>query len=322
MHRSAHEYLSIILAIRDRKEIIRVLCKNSPDHLTTAVRSVVTAYEPVIRNVHNAVDLSDTVSDFQSFLQDLIKVGKIPAAGKDGQIVMPTVGDFVLLLKKHQSSCHKFLHQSCKNGKDLVGWYLEWAKSAATHFRQENSPDSKLEAAGKLTVPLNDMFRKLPVEKQKAFISILDARSRYLDEMHASSKARLEDVLRSVPSSNPVSVKVLSPSISRPPSRAPSRTPSRAPSPIDPIAMAVPFSAKPTEYGPGAYLARWQDLLDNTALSPLAPSGSVETPAEVLGTRDREKPRGSKDTGPDVNPIVEELGQEFRQLLGGRSVYW
>ena len=299
-----------------------MLCKGNPDHLTTAIRSVVSAYEPVIRNIHNAVDLSDTVSDFQSFLQDLIKIGKIPAAGKDGEIAIPTVGDFVLLLKKHQSSCHKFLHQCCKNGPELVGWYLEWAKSAATHFRQENAPASKLEAAGKLTVPLNDMFRKLDAGKQAAFLPILDARSRYLDEMHASSKARLEDVLHSTPSNNPATAKILSPTGSRPPSRAASRAPSRAPSPSNPIATTTPAPAKSTAYGPGAYLARWQDLLDTTALTPSTPSGSVIIPAENLGTEDVEKPRGSKDTGPNVQPIVEELGQEFRVLLAARSVYW
>jgi len=62
------------------------------------------------------VDLSDTVSDFEAFLGDMLKISKI-----QDETSIPTVGDFVALLKKHQYSCHKFLHQVCKNGKELTG---------------------------------------------------------------------------------------------------------------------------------------------------------------------------------------------------------
>ncbi|KAG9244614.1 hypothetical protein BJ878DRAFT_420983 [Calycina marina] len=256
VHQLALEYLSSLLAIRDRKEIIRVLCKSSPGHLTTAVRSVVSAYEPVIRNVHNAVDLSDTVADFQSFLQDLIAIGRIPSPSKAGETAIPTVGDFVMLLKKHQSSCHKFLHQCCKNGKELTGWYLQWAKAAATQFRQEDSTAASVDAAGNLTVSLNDLFQKLLAEEQNDFRQILDSHSKYLDEMHASSKARLDLVLQSGPSKNPANKKVLAATGSQFSRSTSSPTPSRAPSPTNLFAVTAGSSSKDKNYGPGAYLTR------------------------------------------------------------------
>jgi hypothetical protein len=40
-HGLALEYLSVYLSIRDRREIIRVMCYNSPDHVTTIVRTMV-----------------------------------------------------------------------------------------------------------------------------------------------------------------------------------------------------------------------------------------------------------------------------------------
>ena len=66
-HKLALEYLNVQLSIRDRKQIIQVLCHSSPDHVTSTVRVAVAAYEPVIRNIHDAVDLSDTLFDFEVF---------------------------------------------------------------------------------------------------------------------------------------------------------------------------------------------------------------------------------------------------------------
>lgn len=63
-HRLALEYLSCKLSIRDRAEIVKVACHSHPDHVTALVRTVVNAYEPVIRHMHNAVDLADTVVSF------------------------------------------------------------------------------------------------------------------------------------------------------------------------------------------------------------------------------------------------------------------
>lgn len=60
--------------------------------------------------------------------------------------------------------------------------------------------------------------------------------------------------------------------------------------------------------GPGAYLARWQDLLDGTALTPGTAAGKIG---------------GSAGRGrPDVGPVVEALGEGFREVLAQRGVYW
>ena len=75
-HAKALEYLSLVLAVRDRTEIVRVLCQRNPDHLTAAIRDGVDAYTPMIREVHQAVNLSDTLWDFERFLTDMLKISK------------------------------------------------------------------------------------------------------------------------------------------------------------------------------------------------------------------------------------------------------
>jgi hypothetical protein len=268
---------------------------------------MVHAYEPVIRQIHNAVDLSDTVSDVQLFLSDMIKMSKIPPPSKDGETSIPTVGDFVQLLKKHQYSVHKFIHQCCKNGTELTGWYLDWVKAAAAKFKRDPADDPTVRDAGHLTTPLTTLFFSLPATTQAQILPILDAQAHYIDEMHAASANRLDAVLKSQPSRNPAIAKVLSSSAASSYPASSSGTPdgSRAVTPVVPDPEG--------DYGPGAYLARWQDLLDSTPITPLGPTGKV-------GTNDGAKLEAG--TKPDVKIVVETLGGGFRALLAEREAYW
>ncbi|KIX03968.1 uncharacterized protein Z518_07521 [Rhinocladiella mackenziei CBS 650.93] len=372
-HSHALEYLSIHLSIRDRKQLIQCLCKTTPDYLTLSVREVVDAYEPVIRRMHKAIDLSSTLTDFEYFLKDLIKLAKIHS-DKSSKALVPTVGDFVQLLRKHQRSCHVFLHQCCKNDKELTGWYLDWAKNAATQFRCDPEPDSHLEegsetpekGAGSLTFSLIDLFSSLPPETQSRIIPILDSHSSFLEKMHAQSTARLANVLKSPPSKNPAVAKIFSSSSSRPSSRPPSPAP-----PINRSGAStlVPFSnSKENDEdfspkvssapGPGAFLARWQALLDATPITPLNPSVSwtVARSLEVVqsSTSDVdgsklvqfrakearavqihvESRRGRDDDTQSgishdawarqkrLKIVIDAMGADFRKLLAERGCYW
>ncbi|KAK5950284.1 hypothetical protein OHC33_008753 [Knufia fluminis] len=387
-HKLALDYLACKLSIRDRMEIVRVGCHSHPDHLTAMVRSLVNAYEPIIRHFHNAVDLSDTVADCQAFITDMLKVARIQPPGKDGKTVVPSVGDFIQLLRKHQYSSHKFIHQLCKNGKEVTKWYLDWAKSVASKFQRESSFVDASESqnpsegntstdaesprdAGDLTKPLKELFGALPADTRKEIISILDPMVLYVDEMHASSTTRLADVLHSAPTAantNSSLSKVLTSklTLSRPSSRASSPARAAAPSSKDAQAQTqnAPSSAShnnPSEVpkvssdpGPGAYLARWQDLLDSTPITALTAHGKphhasdkvvVEKSAEDVDggktvefttrqkTLDSQKVKPSVPGGgtqgkknvtkkPDVKVVIDALGQDFRKLLAEKSLYW
>jgi hypothetical protein len=273
----------------------------------------------------------------------MLKVSKIQPPGKDGETTVPTVGDFVQLLKKHQFSCHKFLHQCAKNGKELTGWYLDWAKKAASQFRRDTTlSDPTAQDAGDLTKPLNELFSKLPSEQQEQILPILDAQSKYLDELHASSKIRLGSVLKSAPSKNPAIAKILSSTSNS--SRSSSRASSPGPKPATTPTLSS-FPDPSTDPGPGAYLARWQDLLDNTPITPLEPTSKVKTAGskrvmkgstedvdgqQMVYSEDGIPIAGRVVAGggkvgskkPDVEIVIDAMASDFRELLATRSVYW
>ncbi|EXJ54384.1 hypothetical protein A1O7_09723 [Cladophialophora yegresii CBS 114405] len=300
-HKQALEYLSIQLSVRDRRQLVQVLCKSTPDHLTMSVREVVDAYEPVIRRMHKAIDLASTLSDFEYFLKDLIKLARIRTDPKTNKAVVPTVGDFVQLLRKHQRSCHVFMHQCAKNDKELTGWYLDWAKTAASQFKQEpgdGHDDTTAKhgkgGAGNLTPALHDLFASLDEATRSRILPILDSHSNFMEEMHAQSLSRLALVLRSPPSKNPHIAKIFSStpthsSSSRPSSRPPSPTRDGAETPTSVASETQTQSDTSREIkeqptpadvssspGPGAFLARWQALLDATPITPLTQHGSLK----------------------------------------------
>lgn len=363
-HKLALEYLSCKLSVRDRKEIARVLCHRHPDYLTTTVRLIFDAYEPVIRGLHNAVDLSDTMVDFQAFVTDLLKMARIPPPGKDGQTVVPTVGDFILLLRKHQYSSHKFIHQLAKNGKDVTEWYLKWAEDAASQFRthaapaKQNDKTTSSSGAGDLTEPLTKLFFSLPDDKQKAILPILDQQSSYLEKMNQSSMQRFSNIISSTPSASSAAPSptpsrfssILSSSRSSSRSSSPVRFVSRRSTtntpdkPADDSAAPTSASHDPDSIpkvsstaGPGAYLARWQDLLDSTPITPLTSHGKphAASDAAIMANSTTDVDGGkmlelnAKDTRavtagfkPNTTVVVDAMGKRFRDLLAEKSCYW
>ena len=266
-HDIAMEYYSIYLSIRDREEITKVFCKSNPDVLTSAVRDCVSAMDPVIRAIHNAVDLSGTVTDAENFITDLIKASKpkkksgrksretsrereanasnvdiTPASVTDTDNGdAPTVEDFVVLLRKHAPSLHKFLHQVTKNAPDLAHDYLVYAKQIFGEFKADAS--NREGGAGNMTAPLHSLFESLPQSKQDELKKLLDEHAAHLSELKATSQSRLESIMRN-------------------------------------------GEPKGSTHGPGMYLSRWNALLDSTLISPATVSGPVRRGWEVKGELD------------------------------------
>jgi hypothetical protein len=306
---TALEYVNIQFAIHDREQIANVLCHHQPDLLTQGVRDCVTAYEPLIRQVHNAVDLSGTLSDFEAFLTDLIKLTKSQhskTGPKDGpNPSAPSVEEYVDLFRRHiKSSSHKFLHQVAKNGKEVTRWFREYAHAAASQFQVPGGHPSDLAAspaAGSMTATLNSLVSNLADSDRAQVMPELDAHARYLAALQSSSRSRLDAV--------------------------------------------ASHSNASTAYGPGTYLARWQSLLDTTAITPLTTNGQVRYGKDVevkeaskvyeamkttgngkLGDVENEKRqvgkmedalRQGQPDAPSVLKTCDLLGEQFRAVLAG-----
>ncbi|KAF2860686.1 hypothetical protein K470DRAFT_294804 [Piedraia hortae CBS 480.64] len=253
-HTKASEYLRLQLSIRDRQEISKIICRRHPDHLTLAVRDLVDAYTPMIRHVHRAVNLSDTVWDFEQFLTDMLKTSQAAPS--------PSVEDYVGLLHRHQSSCHKFLHQAARNGEEMVNWWRAWAHNAAAHFKQGRMPPaspsllSDKNVSGGILTALRDAFAALPPEEQASVTSELDAYATYMEKIQSASAERIASIISKNQSE---------------------------------------------DCGPGAYLARWQHLLDMTRLTPKEGKGPVRG--------------GRSENFPSMVTTLRVLGPAFGKAL-------
>jgi hypothetical protein len=251
------------------------------------IQDGVSAYTPMIRQVHEAVNLSDTVWDFERFVTDMLKMSK--PSGPKGQEKPPSVEDYVDLLHRHQSSSHKFLHQVAKNGKEVTGWWKEYVDMVVQSFRR-NEDGRKEGSKGDVREMMEKAFTSLSADDQAAVKKELDAHQKYLDDLHAASAARI---------------------------------------------TAVIDRSRSTPFGPGAYLARWQNLLDHTEISPKTAKGPVRKGANKgvreEGRKDAEGNEegfvseehvqkvvgGSTPQAPEVQRTIELFGERFREALGG-----
>lgn len=272
-HTVAMEYYSTYLSIRDREELTKVTCKSNPDVLTATVREAVSGMDPVIRAIHNAVDLSDTLTDAEAFITDLIKTSKPRKRGNKSRensrsrpnsptrtgpasitdqdnSELPTVEDYVQLLKKHVTSMHKFLHQVTKNAPGLKDDYLEYVKRIFTEFRVEENARKAEEkgegGAGNMTAPLHSLFSTLNKDKQDELKKLLDDHETHLRSLKDTSHSRLESIMKNT----------------------------------------APKPGQGTTHGPGMYLSRWNSLLDSTLISPATIHGPVRKGWEVKGELD------------------------------------
>ena len=170
-HSIALEHLAVHLSISDREKLISVLCHHQPDLLTSLVRSLVTAYEPIIRALHEAVDLSSGLSDLQLFLNDLIRLSDTQ---KKEHTAKPVVKEFYHLLDKHVTSSHSFFHQVFKNSNDLREWYQGYAREALHQYRSKQRQGIEVAAAGDVNKRLQGLFQALPIDEKMILKSELE----------------------------------------------------------------------------------------------------------------------------------------------------
>lgn len=307
-HTNSLDWLALQLSIRDRQEIVRVLCHRNPDHLTAAINNAADAYTPMIRQVHQAVNLADTMWDFERFVTDMLKMSK--PSGPKGQEKAPSVEDFVELLHRHQSSSHKFLHQVAKNGKEVLSWWTDYAHDVISQFRNDINPaESRSVVADEMSTGglqewLQKSYSDLSDADKKKVDAEIEANVNYLHALHKASASRIASVIK---------------------------------------------KTKSTPYGPGAYLARWQNLLDDTLITPRQKSGPVRRGAnkEIKEESRAEAERAGADAvggdedasvavksfvteeevekivdektpkAPKCEKVIELFGQRFREVLGG-----
>ncbi|OHW93103.1 PX domain-containing protein [Colletotrichum incanum] len=286
-HKMCLEYYAALLAMRDREEIINILCKQSPDLLTQAVREAVAGFDPIIRAVHNKVDLSDHLKDAQTFLDQLIATSK-PKKGKskDDPESMPTVEDFVQLCKNNRHLLYKWLHAVSKNCPEVMNQFRAWSKDSLVAFHKTNKGGESIEEQ------LSGIFSRVPDRTKEALIPIIDAHAAYLRELDELSLARMQDIIDG--GSNSMA--------------GPGVYLARWQSLMDETLITPASPLGPVRQGK-----------DVKALPPQGKRGSASSDASEVVAAVRKMSISSLPEAPDVRPVIRALAPMFKKKLAMAS---
>ncbi|KAL7912160.1 PX-associated domain-containing protein [Trichoderma velutinum] len=314
-HAQCLEYYAALLSVHDREAITSVLCRQPPDLFTQAVKDVVAAYEPIIRDVHSQIDIRYYLEAIQGFVSELIRVSrqkkvkrskKKDDGGGEGSSKEEeeeedgaSVEDYVVLLRNHRGLLYKWVHDFAKNCPEVWKDFPAWGQDIAVRFRKPDgeSEGDGLEVKKGMEEQLDEMVGALDGTVREEVLRAVDEHAEYLAAITQVSQRRLQAVIDAADSSST--------------SASGSRT---------------------TASGPGIYLSQWQSLLDSTVITPSSKDGPLRHGEDVkfvttmgkLGLGGR-RLKGGKGVGeeelkaPDVSAVVEALGDAFRDVIRERA---
>ncbi|KAJ4397747.1 hypothetical protein N0V93_001982 [Gnomoniopsis smithogilvyi] len=331
-HTQCLEWLSAQLSARDRDEITKVLCKSQPDRLTAAVRSAVGTYEPLIRALHESMDLREHVTSLEKFIGDFIETSKpkkvngkssskISSKTKSPDSRPPSVEEYVALLRRNKGFLFEYCHQFAAKCTGLREMFQQWAHVVLDEFKQ---PRENADGAGAIDSDLQGLYEQLPADEQKEVLTSLDAHTKYLSQLGVLSQQRMQRVLDQLQQESAEDEK---PSTT---GKSSSKSSSSSSSP-----RSSSYGG-PSMSGPGVYLMRWESLLDDTLITPASACGSLRYGRDVKGQKAQGKTvsegvKGEWDanviasqedrtvpTAPDVRGIMTLLGEGFRGLVNAK----
>lgn len=312
-HVQCLEYYAALLSVHDREAITSVLCRQPPDLFTQAVKDVVGAYEPMIRDVHSQIDIRYYLEAIQGFVSELIRVSrqKKVKRGKqkkddDGSSKEEeeeeqdgaSVEDYVVLLRNHRGLLYKWVHDFAKNCPDVWKDFPAWGQDIAVRFRKPDRDGDGLGEKKGMERQLDEMVGELDGETRGDVLRAVDEHAEYLAAITRVSQRRLQAVIDAADSSS----------------------------------TSAASGARTTASGPGIYLSQWQSLLDSTIITPSSKEGPLRHGEDVkyvttmgkLGLGGR-RLKGGKGVGeeelkaPDVSIVEEALGDAFRDVIRQRA---
>ncbi|KAI1633090.1 PX-associated-domain-containing protein [Biscogniauxia mediterranea] len=306
-HAQCLDYYSALLAIRDRDKIVDVLCRQTPDLVTSIVRDGVSVFEPMIRTIHKKVDLKKHFGAFQSFLDDLIgtsKSIKVENGSKEKRGAPPSVEDYVELLQRNRHLLYAYLHDFAEGCPELRDTWRDWMKDAikvfqqkpATNGRTQECTENSKEAPGVrgVNAALQNMFDQLPEDIKLSVRDTTEAHSVYLSTLENITKGRIQRI-------------------------------------VDSIGVGAGSRGR-VMMGPGMYASRWQQLLDDTIITAGTPYGPPRRGEDVKGLKAPGKTGAvtatdtlepviiqqedcAKRKPPDVSVVVDALGSQFKNMI-------
>jgi len=224
-HSRCHQYFAELIMTRDLEEIINILCRQTPDLFTQALKDIVATFDPIIREVHEHIDLREYVSATESFLTDFINLSKgtpatssrlssFAAAFRKSDTVKartPSVEDYVDLLRRNKHIIYRWVHQVAARCPTIRDEFHAWAKESAKVFQRATkeassspiNPENEHEGAGALSNGLQNLWLSLPPDTRSNILPSIDAHAKYLAELKQLSRARMQRILDNIHSTSP-----------------------------------------------------------------------------------------------------------------------
>ncbi|TQS33164.1 hypothetical protein Golomagni_06499, partial [Golovinomyces magnicellulatus] len=281
-HTQCLEYYSALLSVRDRERIAAALCRETPDLFTQLVRDGVAACDPMIRSVHERVDLREHLDGLQGFISDFIKT----STPKKGGTV--SIEDYVALLRRSRPILHRWIHAIASKCPDIWEEIRVWCNNSLHSFRKDvaQSTDTST-ATGQMDQKLNDLYTAVNDSAKEQVISAIDSHVSYLSTLKSISLAKLQYIVTMSNESTPDDT-----------NEGPGIYLARWQSLLDktPITPAEPGQTSSLRYG--------KDVRHTTTMGKIG----------IGGTKNLQSRANFGPEAPDVSIVTDKLSDPFRDL--------
>jgi hypothetical protein len=117
-----HVYLRLSQRARDKQQLIELIFEGGTSEM---LKDIVTIFYQPLAQVYRAANIADSLSDLQSFINDLIKTVE---AAEQANVTDPqqTVQTFVDLVGRHEASFYHFVYQVHSKGSGVFDELMHW----------------------------------------------------------------------------------------------------------------------------------------------------------------------------------------------------
>jgi len=116
--------------LRDREQLIGLLFEGSTSEL---LKDMITIFYTPLAQVYRAASIADSLSDLQSFINDLIRTVE---QSEDLEDPTRTVQTFIDLVERHEQSFYNFVHKVHSKGEGLFDSLMRWIELFLTVVRE------------------------------------------------------------------------------------------------------------------------------------------------------------------------------------------
>ncbi|TFY80348.1 hypothetical protein EWM64_g3666 [Hericium alpestre] len=123
---------TLFARLRDKEQLIALIFEGNTADL---LKDIITIFYSPLAQVYRAASIADSLGDFQTFINDLIKtVESVEEIGQEDP--RKTVEVFINLIQRHEQSFYHFVHKVHSKGESLFTGLMRWIELFLTVVRE------------------------------------------------------------------------------------------------------------------------------------------------------------------------------------------